>query len=156
MCLTYIVVPMHRRHGQGHHPGGRGAPFVRCRWWVDDPPGWAVRSRVERFVEPALLLVLRDAGSHGYDLADAVEALTGEPVDLGNLYRLLRALEEEGVVSSLWRRDLPGRSKRTYELTTTGGELLAAWVAALKGTRETIDELLARYEGKRPTEEGNR
>src|SRR5437870_430394 len=79
---------------------------------------WAVRARVERFGEPALLQLLRERPAHGYELLDELPALTGEErVDMGNLYRILRALEEEGIVRSEWRDDLPGPSKRTYELT---------------------------------------
>jgi len=87
---------------------------------------------VERFVEPALLLLLRDGETHGYDLADALSGLVpDERIDLGNLYRLLRALEAEGLVSSRWRDDLPGRAKRTYELTDDGRAVLAAWATSL-------------------------
>jgi len=98
-------------------------------------------------VEPALLLALRDTPDlHGYGLADAVEALDrDERVDLGNLYRLLRGLEEEGFVTSTWRDDLPGRAKRTYRLTVAGEDLLATWAESLGGARATIDEFMRRY-----------
>jgi PadR family transcriptional regulator PadR len=106
-----------------------------------------VRARVERFVEPALLLLLRDGETHGYDLADSLaEMAPDDPVDLGNLYRLLRSLEAEGVVTSRWRDDLPGRSKRTYELTDDGRRLLDTWAEALARTSDTIAAFLWRYE----------
>src|SRR5207248_3345218 len=74
--------------------GGRGA---RCRRMVR-PGHWGVRARVERFSEPALLLLLRERPAHGYELLDALPALTGEArVDMGNLYRVLRALEEDAL-----------------------------------------------------------
>jgi poly-beta-hydroxybutyrate-responsive repressor len=106
-----------------------------------------VRARVERFVEPALLLLLRDGETHGYDLADSLADLVGdERVDLGNLYRLLRSLEEEGLVTSRWRDDLPGRSKRTYELTDEGRRVLATWADALDRTKTTIAAFQRRYQ----------
>jgi PadR family transcriptional regulator PadR len=106
-----------------------------------------VHARVERFVEPALLLLLRDGETHGYDLADSLaEMAPDDPVDLGNLYRLLRSLEAEGVVTSRWRDDLPGRSKRTYELTDAGRRLLDTWADALSKTGDTIAGFLRRYE----------
>jgi poly-beta-hydroxybutyrate-responsive repressor len=118
---------------------------ARCRWWSGE--GWEVRARVERFVEPALLLLLRDGESHGYDLADSLAGLIAdERVDLGNLYRLLRSLEEEGLVTSRWRDDLPGRSKRTYELTDEGRRVLAAWADALDRTKATIAAFQRRYQ----------
>ena len=76
---------------------------------------WAVRARVERFAEPALLLLLRERPMHGYELLELLPPLVGEErVDVGNLYRFLRALEDEGVVTSEWSADLPApRSART-------------------------------------------
>jgi PadR family transcriptional regulator, regulatory protein PadR len=122
---------------------GRGA---RCRRMVR-PGHWGVRARVERFSEPALLLLLRERPAHGYDLLDALPALTGDArVDMGNLYRILRALEEDGLVSSEWHAEAPGPAKRTYELTPAGQRLLDEWAAALVRSRERIDLFLHRYE----------
>jgi DNA-binding PadR family transcriptional regulator len=112
-----------------------------------------VHARVERFVEPALLLLLlSDGPTHGYDLADALAGLAPEErVDYGNLYRLLRQLEYEGIVRSEWRDDLPGRSKRTYELTNKGRALLDAWARALRRAKDVIDNFLAHYEQRSET-----
>src|SRR5213593_2895848 len=125
--------------------GGRGA---RCRHMVR-PGHWGVRARVERFSEPALLLLLRERSAHGYDLLEELPALTGEErVDMGNLYRVLRALEEDGLVQSEWQADAPGPAKRTYELSPEGRRLLDEWATALRRSRERIDGFLARYEGR--------
>jgi PadR family transcriptional regulator, regulatory protein PadR len=111
------------------------------------PGHWGVRARVERFSEPALLLLLREHESHGYELLEELPALTGETrVDMGNLYRVLRTLEEDGLVSSRWEAGSPGPAKRTYALTTTGRRLLDEWAAALARSRERIDGFLDRYE----------
>mgnify|MGYP001552088565 FL=1 len=107
-------------------------------------------ARIERYVEPALLLTLRDGSTHGYDLGEALEELVGERVDLGNLYRMLRKLEEDGVVSSTWRDDLPGRAKRDYQLTERGAALLDTWMSALDGALDRITELKERYEAAPP------
>jgi DNA-binding PadR family transcriptional regulator len=116
---------------------------ARCRWLVE-PGSWDVRARVERFIEPSLLLLLRDGPRHGYELAEAA----GEhlEVDLGNLYRLLRGLEDEGVVTSVWRGDLPGPTRRTYYLTEAGRTLLDHWAEALRRTEQVIAAFLRRYE----------
>ena len=125
--------------------GGRGA---RCRRMVR-PGHWGVRARVERFSEPALLLLLRERATHGYELLEALPALTGEArVDMGNLYRVLRALEEDGLVSSRWEAGEPGPAKRIYELTTAGRRLLDEWAAALRLSRDRIDTFLERFEGR--------
>ena len=72
-----------------------------------------------------------------------------ERVDVGNLYRVLRALEEQGLVASEWDETVPGPAKRTYELTEAGAAALERWVAALTETRTRIDSFLKRYEERR-------
>ncbi len=137
------------RHGRGPS-GARGA--ARCRWLAGGG-AWEVHARIERFVEPSLLLLLRDGETHGYDLADALAEIAGpdERIDMGNLYRTLRALEFEGIVTSRWRDDLPGRTKRTYELTEVGERLLDAWAEALRSNQRVIVGFLDRYERKDPS-----
>ncbi len=107
---------------------------------------WRVRSRVERFAEPAVLLLLKERPAHGYELLEPIEALAGEPIDMGNLYRVLRALEEEGLVRSEWHADAPGPARRSYELTQTGRRLLDTWAEALRETHRVIAAFLERYE----------
>lgn len=104
-------------------------------------------ARVERFVEPALLLLLAGAEAHGYELAEQLGDLTpDERVDFGNLYRLLRSLEEEGLVTSRWQADAPGPAKRAYAITDDGRAVLDAWAEALRRTNRTIGEFLRRYQ----------
>ena len=117
------------------------------------PGHWHVRARVERFVEPALLLLLRERPHHGYELIERLPELAGAEtrVDVGNLYRLLRALEAEGLVTSEWDAGLPGPAKRTYELTDEGRRLLERWAAALRDAQQVVQGFLDRYdaEGRR-------
>src|SRR3954453_10332262 len=111
---------------------------------------WRVFARVERFTEPALLLLLRERPAHGYDLLERLPELTGEQrVEMGNLYRLLRALEEEGVVSSEWDETSPGPAKRRYALTEHGRRLLDHWAGALRHSQERTQRFLDRYEERR-------
>src|SRR5919202_4641069 len=111
------------------------------------PGQWRVRARVERFVEPSLLLLLRERPLHGYELIERLPEVAGEGrIDVGNLYRLLRALEGEGLVTSEWSADLPGPAKRTYELTEQGRRLLDRWAEALRDAKQTIEGFLERYE----------
>ena len=111
---------------------------------------WHVRGRVERFVEPALLLLLSEHRAHGYELLDRIaELIPGERIDMGNLYRLLRALEEDGIVRSKWDESVPGPAKRTYELTDEGRDLLRAWAKALAQTQLVVQSFIDRYGERR-------
>jgi poly-beta-hydroxybutyrate-responsive repressor len=115
--------------------------------WLTDRGHWKVHARVERFVEPAVLLLLREGPTHGYELMERLPEFGGDRgVDAGNLYRILRALEDEGMVTSEWNADLPGPAKRTYQLTGEGRRLLGQWIEALRQTRTVIDDFLKRYD----------
>lgn len=95
-------------------------------------------------------MILRDGSTHGYELADNLADLVpAERIDMGNLYRMLRALEAEGIVESEWRDDLPGRNRRTYRLTEQGASLLDTWADALDKANETITAFLERYRDRR-------
>jgi PadR family transcriptional regulator, regulatory protein PadR len=111
------------------------------------PGHWDVRARVERFVEPSLLLLLRERPLHGYELIERLPEVAGEGrIDVGNLYRLLRSLEAEGLVSSEWSAELPGPAKRTYELTDEGRLLLDRWAEALRQAQNDVQGFLDRYD----------
>lgn len=141
--VFYIYVfDMHK----GPHSRRRRGPRVRSR---SDDGSWLIKPPLTPLIEPALLIALRDGMTHGYDLADQItESLGIKRVDHGNLYRGLRKLEEEGIVSSQWDDDASGRSKRTYELTGDGHGLLDAWAETLQFTKERLTALLDSYEGK--------
>ncbi len=108
---------------------------------------WLVRARVERFAEPTVLLLVRDRpGVHGSELLEEIATLfPGSQPDMGNLYRLLRSLEDEGFMSSEWDEDAPGPARRRYRLTPEGERLLGAWAAGLGRARERIDDFLQRH-----------
>jgi poly-beta-hydroxybutyrate-responsive repressor len=125
--------------------GHRRFRGTRARRLVGDE--WAVRARIERFGEPALLLLLAERPAHGYELLEQLPELTGEQrIDMGNLYRVLRALEEEGFVTSDWCDDAPGPTKRIYELTDAGRRLLEGWAGAMRANQELVSSFLDRYE----------
>lgn len=149
--MSNNVVDIYVKHiypSEMPHPHHRGH---RSRNRRSLGPGqWRVHARVERFIEPALLLILRDGSTHGYELADSLaEMLPAERIDMGNLYRMLRALEAEEIVESEWRDDLPGRNRRTYQLTEEGKSLLDTWAEALGEANETITAFLVRYRDRR-------
>jgi poly-beta-hydroxybutyrate-responsive repressor len=111
------------------------------------PGRWHVRARLERFTEPAVLLVLRDNPGHGYELLVELQTLMpNERIDMGNLYRILRSLEREGLVTSTWDEEAPGPAKRVYVITQSGRRVLAQWVEAFKKIEQQITAFSKRYE----------
>jgi poly-beta-hydroxybutyrate-responsive repressor len=83
-----------------------------------------------RFIEPVLLLMLRDKGrSYGYELSEHLDeyALTDAQIERAALYRTLRTLEENGHVTSTWDTDTAGPARRVYSLTESGLLHLHEW-----------------------------
>lgn len=88
-----------------------------------------------------LLRALHDGPMHGYDLARAVERMTGgccSPSE-GALYPVLREFEEGGYVTGE-DQVVQGRRRRAYALTDAGREAfrvaLAAWMEATDALRD--------------------
>jgi PadR family transcriptional regulator PadR len=114
------------------------------------PGRWKVRARLERFIEPAVLLVLRDTPGHGYELLAELQTLMpAERIDMGNLYRILRTLERDGLVDSTWDDAAPGPAKRVYVITPSGRRVLAQWVEAFTKIERQIEQFRKRYKEQR-------
>jgi PadR family transcriptional regulator, regulatory protein PadR len=98
-----------------------------------------------KLLQPAALAVLAREPVHGYLIARRLEGLgmfRGQKPDPTGLYRLLKAMEEKGLVSASW--DLPeaGPAKRRFSLTAGGRACLARWTRTLQDYRKSIDGLL--------------
>ncbi len=104
-------------------------------------------TRVERFIQPCLLLLIDEGVTHGYQLLDRLAefGFADETPDPGAVYRNLRRMEDEGWVESAWDTEGPGPAKRCYRLTAMGVELLHAWAASIERSRQHLDSFLARY-----------
>jgi PadR family transcriptional regulator len=99
-----------------------------------DYPCTCAMGHLYRFVEPVLLLVLKEKGhSYGYDLLGEVGeyAFTDGEIEKAVLYRTLRRLEENGYIKSDWNTDEPGPARRVYTLTQDGEAHLQEWAQVL-------------------------
>ena len=104
--------------------------------------------RIERFVEPCLLLLLHCNEAHGYELMEGLKPFGFEqnPVDLSSVYRMLRGLEEQGFVTSRWDTDSSGPARRLYRMTEEGDQYLAWWVDDLCETGRVLRCFLETYD----------
>ena len=101
--------------------------------------------RLYRFVEPVLLLLLKEKGrAYGYELVSEVPALamTDAEIDAAALYRTLRQLEKNGCVTSEWNTEHSGPARRVYALTPRGEEHLAEWVEVLEHMSKSMTRLV--------------
>jgi PadR family transcriptional regulator PadR len=97
------------------------------------------------YLRPCLLLLIAEAPSHGYDLLERLGELGLPAADPGGLYRALRALERERLVTSHWETSGAGPARRTYVITDEGTEWLHAWAGALAEGRRMVGLFLQRY-----------
>lgn len=107
-----------------------------------------VNAPMERFMQPCLLLLLLSRSTHGYELIQSLSEfgfIEGE-IDPGSVYRHLRRLEEDGLVSSEWQIQGSGPAKRLYRLTREGEEVLAAWAQTIAGNKARMEKFLSRYQ----------
>ncbi|MBN4080779.1 helix-turn-helix transcriptional regulator [Caldithrix abyssi] len=118
------------------------------RSWEENT--WRV---TERLVAPALLLLLREQNSHGYELLQRIDTLGLSP-DASVVYRNLRKLEEEGTIRSEWQTKGPGSAKRVYKLTADGQDLLEAWIITLTREKTVFENFLTIYAGKLKAQSG--
>jgi PadR family transcriptional regulator, regulatory protein PadR len=97
-------------------------------------------------MQPRLLMQLAKQPTHGYDLMGILGADADSSPDPGNLYRVLRSIEEEGLVQSNWDTEGVGPARRVYEITDLGLEYLHAWSIIIRKTRQQLDNFLTDYE----------
>jgi poly-beta-hydroxybutyrate-responsive repressor len=104
--------------------------------------------KIERFIEPCLLLLLAEKSAHGYELMDNLDQFDIDPrcQDPGQIYRTLRRMEKEGFVKSAWEASEAGPARRCYEITADGLDILEAWMRTLKKRVSIINKLLSRYQ----------
>ena len=133
-----------RRQGRNWPPFGPGGPggpgdFRGFRGWGGgDVPGgppwtWGGRRAGRGDIRAAILVLLGEKPSHGYQIIQELEARSGGAwrVSPGSVYPTLQQLEDEGLV-----RLVAGETeRRVYELTDTG----RAEAERLKGERAPWD-----------------
>ena len=117
------------------------------RRWRDGQPQEACPRRIHRFVEPCLLMLLRDNEAHGYELLEGLKQFGFEqnPVDSSTVYRFLRGLEERELVTSHWDTGSAGPARRLYQITEEGDSYLAWWVDDLRETGRMLHHFLQVY-----------
>jgi DNA-binding PadR family transcriptional regulator len=95
-------------------------------------------------VRNALLGLLAQRPSHGYELRAAFEAVVGGEenweVKPGQIYTTLARLEEAGLIGQRSVEKEGGPEKRIYAITNEGRKELKAWLSAGTGREHQRDE----------------
>src|SRR5579863_6681798 len=75
-----------------------------------------------------ILQTLQWGANHGYGIANAIRANSGEllKVETGSLYPALHRLEKQGWVKSEWKVSEAGQRAKYYNITPSGKKQLAS------------------------------
>ncbi|MGQ9600047.1 MAG: helix-turn-helix transcriptional regulator [Anaerolineae bacterium] len=120
----------------------------RRQRWQGGQGGRACPRRIHRFLEPCLMLLLHHGESYGYELVEGIKQFGFEqvPADLSTVYRVLRSLEDQGLVASRWDTEGTGPARRLYRITDEGNQFLAWWVEDLRETDRMLHYFLTAYD----------
>jgi PadR family transcriptional regulator PadR len=99
----------------------------------------------KNFVLPFILLLLSKVSLHGYELSQKLEAFGFKTLDQGNLYRMLRQLEKDELVSSEWDTTGSGPAKRRYSITKAGITYLKGYANQLETYQSILDQFFKMY-----------
>ena len=97
------------------------------------------------FVLPAVLLLLSEEPSYGYEMVKGLRAFRFGDVDRPAVYRALAQLEKDGLVQSWSAESKAGQARRVYGLTEDGERALRTWMGVVKEERDALDRVLRRY-----------
>jgi len=105
---------------------------------------------MERFLEVCLLLLLYEEIGYGYGLIEQLASFgfSEDDLNVSTLYRTLRKMENEGLVTSIWEEGGQGPRRRVYEITMNGKGDLDQWIRILKVRKSRIESLISKYDEK--------
>ena len=101
---------------------------------------------LSRLTQPSILAVLArtDTPQHGYLI---IQEMANGPMFGGNApdptggYRILKQMENNGLVESAWDTSESGPAKRCYTLTDAGRACLRRWIDSLACYAASIEDL---------------
>jgi len=108
----------------------------------------------KNFLASWLLLLLRNWSAYGYQLIQTLVLAGLGAVDPASVYRTLRELEREGLVTSSWDPQDSGAARRMYTLTQAGEDYLQVWARQLEQYQHVLDRFFELYNN--PTTQENK
>lgn len=101
---------------------------------------------LSRLSQPTILMILAQSGEpmHGYIIVQQAAhspMFGGKKPDATGIYRALKRMEEQELVTSEWDTPAEGSAKRMFTLTDKGYSCLRRWIDALACYEMTIERL---------------
>lgn len=100
------------------------------------------------FLQSCLLVLLHREPGYGYSIMDGLQefGFQSDQMDISIIYRALRNLEAEGLVSDSWDNSSLGPQRRVYTITPQGEDVLGEWIQNLRQRQKEIETLEAAYD----------
>jgi PadR family transcriptional regulator, regulatory protein PadR len=95
-----------------------------------------------------VLLLVRQWSSYGYELMERLAAFGFAMMNPGTFYRILRQMEQDGMVSSSWDTSGGGPARRIYSITDAGEAYLKLWADSLGQYQRMMETLFHLYTGR--------
>ncbi len=101
---------------------------------------------LNRLTQPAILSILMDSDErlHGYIIVQKLAETPmygGRKPDATGVYRTLKQMEKDELVSSEWNTPNSGPAKKDFVITDKGRSTLRRWVDTLACYQRSIEEL---------------
>ncbi|MDW7738846.1 MAG: helix-turn-helix transcriptional regulator [Bacillota bacterium] len=110
--------------------------------------------KVEGFIVPCILFLLKEKPAHGYEIMDKLGNLgfLDSLPDPSVVYRHLRNLEEEGKVKSELVPGSGGPARKVYSITPGGEDYLEMWILKIRRRKASLESFLKLYEETYPAD----
>lgn len=102
-----------------------------------------------RLVQPAILAVLARESLHGYLILERLgteSMFRDQPPDPAGVYRILKTMEQEGLVTCSWDLQGSGPARRQYTITERGVACLGKWLETITKYQRSVADLVALLE----------
>jgi PadR family transcriptional regulator PadR len=100
---------------------------------------WLTQTR-RGIVEFCILTLIKQSPKYGYEIGDILSQWEPLAVTDGTLYPLLRRLQKEKYIISVWKESISGPPRKYYHLTNSGTALLTQmeeeWGKLIGGIKE--------------------
>jgi poly-beta-hydroxybutyrate-responsive repressor len=124
---------------------------------ADSPePETTAGSTPRNWMTAVILLLLREWSSYGYDLMERMVAFGFAAMNPGSLYRALRQLEKDGMVTSIWDTSGQGPARRMYSITEAGEAYLKLWASGIDHYRTMMNSFFRLYTGQPEDKDNSR
>jgi len=100
------------------------------------------------FIETLILWIIHRQPLHGYEVRKKIEELTtGNYIPKpGAIYTILRRMEEKGLLTSQWKKEVGRKGKRIYHITEKGENLLKTRLEIMKKRIKLLEQMVSYYD----------